>query len=76
MSWELKESLRKIGAKEQGACVFSAGVREKCALVYPNSYFVGMSNLGMQVIYEKINDREDTMCERFFLPDKKTLQEH
>ncbi len=73
MSWELKESLRKIGAKEQGACVFSAGVREKCALVYPNSYFVGMSNLGMHIIYQQMNGRGDTACERFFLPDKKEL---
>ncbi len=73
MSWELKESLRKIAAKEQGACVFPSGVREKCALVYPNSYFVGMSNLGMHIIYQQMNGRGDTACERFFLPDKKEL---
>jgi len=36
------------------------------ALVYPNNYFVGMSNLGYQVIYYLINQRDDAFCERIF----------
>jgi radical SAM superfamily enzyme YgiQ (UPF0313 family) len=40
----------------------------RCALAYPNTYFVGMSNLGLQTMYRVINQRPDTVCERVFLP--------
>lgn len=43
--------------------------RYRIALVYPNSYHQGMSNLGMQTVYRLINQRVDCLCERFFLPD-------
>ncbi len=43
--------------------------RVKVALVYPNTYHVGMSNLGFQAVYELINSYEDMLCERSFLPD-------
>jgi radical SAM superfamily enzyme YgiQ (UPF0313 family) len=39
------------------------------ALCYPNLYFVGMSNLGFQSVYQMLNAREDVLCERAFLPD-------
>lgn len=39
------------------------------ALVYPNSYDLGMSSLGFQLIYALLNERDDIVCERFFLPD-------
>ncbi len=38
------------------------------ALVYPNSYYVGMSNLGFQVVYRLLNNRDDVLAERAFLP--------
>lgn len=40
------------------------------ALVYPNIYYVGMSNLGFQTIYAYLNARDDVCCERAFLPDR------
>ena len=43
--------------------------RIKVALVYPNTYHVGMSNLGFQAVYEFINTFENVVCERSFLPD-------
>ena len=61
---------------EQGAMVFAPGSREGFALVYPNTYHVGMSNLGFQIIYQQINQRGDTACERLFLPDRKTEPEY
>src|SRR5262249_23667895 len=39
------------------------------ALVYPNTYAVGMSNLGFQTIYWHLNQRPDVVCERVFLAD-------
>jgi radical SAM superfamily enzyme YgiQ (UPF0313 family) len=36
------------------------------AFVYPNSYFIGMSNLGLQAIYGFLNALDDVVCERVF----------
>lgn len=40
------------------------------ALVFPNFYQVGMSNLGFLKIYESLNSYTEIVCERFFLPEK------
>lgn len=76
MTWELKNKILETLAKETGAQCFAPGARRACAFVYPNSYKVGMSNLGMHILYQIINARGDTACERFFLPDNKTLAEY
>ena len=44
------------------------GVGVRVALVYPNRYAAGMSNLGFLLIYARINARPDALCERVFLP--------
>ena len=41
----------------------------RVALVWPNLYFVGMSNLGFQAVYRLLNGVPDVVCERAFLPD-------
>jgi radical SAM family uncharacterized protein len=76
MSWPLKEKLQKKLAAERGAAVFAPGARTGFALAYPNTYHVGMSNLGFQIIYREINSRGDTACERVFLPDRKDESEY
>ena len=76
LSWKLIEGLRQRLQEEAGYYVFPAGLRERAALIYPNSYFVGMSNLGLHIIYELLNKRQDTACERFFLPERKEEQEY
>jgi radical SAM superfamily enzyme YgiQ (UPF0313 family) len=38
------------------------------ALVYPNHYALGMSNLGFLTVYRLLNDMPDVVCERFFRP--------
>ena len=76
MTWELKNKIQEILAKETGAQCFAPGARRAFAFLYPNSYKVGMSNLGMHILYQIINGRGDTACERFFLPDSKTLAEY
>jgi radical SAM superfamily enzyme YgiQ (UPF0313 family) len=47
--------------------------RLRVALIFPNTYFVGMSNLGFQTIYRLFNDQPDIVCERAFLPPKQEL---
>lgn len=76
MSWNIIKHLQNHLAAEQGTIRYAPGARQTFALAYPNSYHVGMSNLGMQIIYQQINLRSDTVCERFFLPDKEQLKEH
>ncbi len=48
----------------------------KFALAFPNHYRLGMSNLGFQLVYRLLNNREDTVCERVFLPDTEDEEEH
>ncbi|WP_196594151.1 TIGR03960 family B12-binding radical SAM protein [Pectinatus sottacetonis] len=70
MSWKIKNQLQNILAEEEGYSIFPAGIRTRFALCYPNHYNVGMSNLGLHIIYEQINVRDDTAAERFFMPEK------
>ena len=45
-----------------------ASVRLRFALAFPDTYEVGMSNLGFRLLYHALNDRADIACERLFLP--------
>ena len=38
------------------------------AFCFPDVYEVGMSHLGMRILYSLLNEREDTYCERVFAP--------
>ena len=75
MSWEQETELRERLQREQGYIIHRGGGRSKFALVYPNLYKVGMSNLGIHIIYEMLNKRTDTSCERVFLPEPKSLRQ-
>ena len=74
-SWEARERARQILAKEVGYTTKPHGDRLRVALAFPNSYWVGMSNLGLQTIYRLFNAEADIVCERFFLPPKQELAE-
>src|SRR3954464_3207020 len=50
------------------------GGRLRVALAFPNTYFVGMSNLGFQTVYRLFNELEDVVCERVCLPGRQELQ--
>lgn len=64
----ISSSSGQILAKEVGYMTKPHGGRLKVALAYPNSYQVGMSNLGFMKIYHLLNRRDDVVCERLFLP--------
>ena len=49
------------------------GGRLRVALAFPNTYFVGMSNLGFQTIYTLLNAEPGIVCERVFLPPKSEI---
>ena len=73
MSRSQETDLKSKLATEVGYKVHGAG--KKFALIYPNLYKVGMSNLGIHIIYQLLNSRSDISCERFFLPEQKILAE-
>jgi radical SAM family uncharacterized protein len=75
MSWSLKKKAQALLADEQGTIRKEWGGKVSVALVYPNTYAVGMSNLGFQTIYEHLNRLPDVVCERAFLPDAGDLEE-
>lgn len=53
---------------------FSPAGRLRIALAYPNTYWVGMSNLGMHTLYRMLNAHPEVTCERVFLPDPDDLE--
>jgi radical SAM superfamily enzyme YgiQ (UPF0313 family) len=72
-SWEQRERARLTLSKEIGYVKKPHGDRLRIALSFPNTYWVGMSNLGFQTVYRLFNAEEDIVCERFFLPPKQEL---
>src|SRR6266571_1000550 len=75
MSWRLKKKAQALVAGEEGVVRKEWGGKVSVALVYPNTYAVGMSNLGFQTIYEHLNRLPDVVCERVFLPDAGDVEE-
>ncbi len=72
--WQQRERAREILSKEVGYVRKPHGTRLRVALCFPNTYFVGMSNLGFQTTYRLFNAEDDIVCERVFLPPKQELQ--
>ena len=71
---DLIDRLQALYKDEDSRITVNPHAGQKVAIVYPNTYFVGMSNLGLHIIYEEINLRNDSVCERIFLPEKKELE--
>ena len=71
---DLIDRLQSLYKDEDSRITINPHAGQKVAIVYPNTYFVGMSNLGLHIIYEEINLRNDSVCERIFLPEKKELE--
>jgi radical SAM family uncharacterized protein len=75
MSRRIKDKALALLAAEQGTVRKDWGGRVSIALVYPNTYAVGMSNLGFQTIYRHLNALPDVVCERVFLPEPADIDE-
>ena len=69
-----RESARHTLSREVGYTLKPHADRLRVALAFPNTYFVGMSNLGLQTMYRLFNQRDDVVCERAFLPPRQELQ--
>jgi radical SAM superfamily enzyme YgiQ (UPF0313 family) len=66
MAWQDVETARAFLASETGAQVRDWGGLVPIALVYPNSYGVGMSSLAMHSLYRHLNALPGLLAERAF----------
>lgn len=76
MAWSIVNVHRRVLAMESGARVKDWGGRVSVALLFPNTYHAGMSNLGFQAMYGLFNDCPEVVCERVFLPDADLAREY
>ena len=57
-----------VGGERNAVVKDHAAVKLTFALAYPDTYTVGMSHLGLQILYTMLNARGDTAAERVFAP--------
>jgi hypothetical protein len=76
MKYVARQSGKRGGPREEGAIVRDWGGRLPVALIYPNAYRLGMSNLGVHAVYKLFNAHLRVVCERVFYDpgDKKPLK--
>ncbi|MBU4344579.1 MAG: TIGR03960 family B12-binding radical SAM protein [Desulfobacteraceae bacterium] len=70
MVWKTDKSHHGFAESEIGTIRKDWKGRIRVALVYPNKYYVGMSNLGFQAVYHLLNQIDHVLCERSFLPEE------
>jgi radical SAM superfamily enzyme YgiQ (UPF0313 family) len=64
--WKTVAEAREIVEQETGTIYKDWGGKLPVALAYPNTYYVGMSSLGLQTVYRLFNQQPDVVCERVF----------
>ena len=62
----LETGLRERLSREKGTIIKNWGGKIAIAIIYPNSYYLGMSNLGLHTVYSLFNRHNGIVCERFF----------
>lgn len=74
MDYRLRQNAEERLQGETGT-IYKSRSGESIAIVlaYPNRYYVGMSNLGIQAIYGYLNEQSDVCCERVFLPEREVF---
>jgi radical SAM superfamily enzyme YgiQ (UPF0313 family) len=66
ITWDERQKARRRLDSEKGVILKDWGGKLPFAFIYPNSYFIGMSNLGLQALYRLLNERDEGLCERVF----------
>ena len=77
---KVDKAARYIGGEVNSVMKDKNDVDIRFAMCFPDVYEIGMSNLGMMILYNMFNEREDVWCERVFSPwmdlDKIMREEH
>lgn len=64
----VQKPVRYMGGEFNAVMKDPNGVDVRYAFLFPDTYEVGMSHLGMKILYHAINARDDAWCERVFSP--------
>ena len=77
---QIDKAARDIGGEVNAVMKNKEDVDRRFAMAFPDVYEIGMSNLGMMILYDMFNKRDDVWCERLFSPwtdlDKIMREEH
>ena len=65
---KVRKPARYIGGEWNSVVKDHKDVKCKVVLAFPDVYEVGMSHLGLKILYSLLNDRRDIACERVFAP--------
>src|SRR5699024_2300819 len=77
---QIDKAARYIGGEVNSVMKDKKKVDIRFCMAFPDVYEIGMSNLGMMILYDMFNKREDVWCERLFSPwtdlDKIMREQH
>ncbi len=76
ISRRLINSIDRLLRLEKGTIYKGHGGRIRVVLIYPNTYHIGMSNLGLHLVYGLLNNQRDVVCERAFMPEARDIGEY
>ena len=76
MTWQQIASAQQFLEEEWGTIHKDWGGRLPLALVFPNSYYLGMSSLAIHTLYRWWNSRQDIVCERVFVDPQAVTGPH
>ena len=65
----VQKPARYIGGELNAVTKDRNSVDIRYAFCFPDTYEIGMSHLGMKILYGLVNERDDAWCERVFAPD-------
>nr|MDD5836778.1 TIGR03960 family B12-binding radical SAM protein [Eubacteriales bacterium] len=65
----VQKPARYVGGELNSVVKNSNEVDIRYAFCFPDIYEIGMSHLGMKILYGLVNERQDAWCERVFAPD-------
>ena len=63
---QIDKAARYIGGEVNSVMKDREKVDIRFCMAFPDVYEIGMSNLGMMILYDMFNKREDVWCERLF----------
>lgn len=66
---EVQKPGRYVGGELNSVVKNKDNVAVRYAFCFPDTYEIGMSHLGMKILYSVVNNRDDAWCERVFAPD-------
>lgn len=64
----IDKAARYIGGEVNSVMKEKEKIGLRFCMAFPDTYEIGMSNLGMAILYDSFNKREDVWCERLFSP--------